>query len=146
MFLADDLHVYILVVVFVHCCHGPVVSEPEVDGVGGLLQGDAGPGDVGWDVGKEGGVFGAEVVVFWSRGGRVRGWVFGLDRGRVCLELTSLSVFDVPDLRWRRWWKGTVFLDVVHEVDEVFLRLVRFHEEQCAVFSLNYTVCVARSC
>jgi hypothetical protein len=63
--LSDDLHVYVFVVVAVHGCHGALVPEPEVDGVGALFEGDAGPGDVGGDVGEEGVVFSAEVVVFF---------------------------------------------------------------------------------
>jgi hypothetical protein len=63
--LPDDLHVYVFVVVAVHGCHGALVPQPEVDGVCVLFEGDAGPGDVGGDVGEEGVVFGAEVVVFF---------------------------------------------------------------------------------
>jgi len=62
--LPDDLHVYVFVVVAVQGRHGAFVAEPEVYGVGVLFEGDAGPGDVGGDVGEEGVVFGAEVVIF----------------------------------------------------------------------------------
>lgn len=43
------------------------VSEPEVDRFGRFAQRDAGEWRAGcWDVGEEGFVFVAEVVVFWG--------------------------------------------------------------------------------
>lgn len=62
--LSDHLGVDVLVVVAVQGCGGARVAEPEVYCVGALGEGDAGPGDVGGNVGKEGAVLGAEVVVF----------------------------------------------------------------------------------
>lgn len=72
----DDLHVHVLVVVAVQGRCGALVAQPEVDGVCALLEGDARPGDVGGDVGEEGLVFSAEVVVFWllDRGLGLVGW------------------------------------------------------------------------
>lgn len=59
-----NLHIQILVVVVVQRRHAARVAEPEVDCLRGALEGDAGPWD-GWlDVGVEGEVFVAEVVVF----------------------------------------------------------------------------------
>ena len=67
MFPAEDLDVDVLVVVLVQGGGGEGVADPEVDGVGALLEGDASPGDVALDVGEEGGVFTAQVVVFCGR-------------------------------------------------------------------------------
>lgn len=63
MLLPEDLDVYVLVVVFVQGGCGCRTSEPEIDCVGGLVQRDAGEGDAGRDVCKQGLVFVAQVVV-----------------------------------------------------------------------------------
>lgn len=69
------LDVHVLVVVLVQGRDGARVADPEVDGVGLLLQRDAGEGDVARDVVEEAAVFGAEVVVLWSPFSRVGlGW------------------------------------------------------------------------
>jgi hypothetical protein len=68
---AQDLHVDVLVVVFVQSGYAGAVAEPEVYGVGGCVEGDAGERDGGGDVSEEGGVFGAEIVVL---GLQVVGW------------------------------------------------------------------------
>jgi len=52
MLLAQDLDVDVLVVVFVEGCGGVRVADPEVDGLGGFLEGDSRKGDVGVDVGE----------------------------------------------------------------------------------------------
>lgn len=71
MLLPDDLHVDVLVVVLVQRGRRQRVADPEVDGVGGLLERDACPGDVLLHVREEGCVFVAEIVVLLeSSGGR----------------------------------------------------------------------------
>lgn len=85
MFLSADLDVDVLVVVFVQRSCGACVADPEVDGVGFLVECYTGEGDGGGNVGEEGGVFGVEVVVFCidcervAREGR-RGWTHGFAR------------------------------------------------------------------
>lgn len=61
--LADDLGVDVLVVVPVQGRDGPRVADPEVGGVGVLLEGYPGEGDVSRHVLREGQVLVAEVVV-----------------------------------------------------------------------------------
>ena len=63
MLFTENLHVNIFVVVFVQSGGRVRVSEPEVDGVGILLEGYAGEGDGVGHVGEEGSVFVAEIVV-----------------------------------------------------------------------------------
>ena len=63
MLAAEDLHVDVLVVVLVQGGHGARVADPEVDGVGLLLQGNACPGYVALDVAEERGVLVPQVVV-----------------------------------------------------------------------------------
>ena len=131
MLLPHDLHVHILVVVAVHGRHGAFVPQPEVDGVGALFEGYAGPGDVGWDVVEEGVVFGAEVVVFcfglkgWLEGEMK--WICRLESGMVGRR-TSLSVLDIPYLRQRGNGRRTVLLYVLQEIDEILFSLVWFDE------------------
>lgn len=47
MLLAYDLHVDVLVVVFVQRGDGVRVADPEVDGFGGFLERDSRKGDAG---------------------------------------------------------------------------------------------------
>ncbi len=94
MLLPDHLHVDVLVVVPVQRGDRPGIADPEVDGVGagGVVEGDARPGDVAFYVCEEGRVFVAEVVILWgfavrqgSTGGSRKG-----ERG-----ITGLGVFDI---------------------------------------------------
>lgn len=60
-----DLDVDVLVVVPVERRDGPRVADPQVDGVGVLLQGDPGKGHGALDLVEEGAVLVPQVVVFW---------------------------------------------------------------------------------
>lgn len=59
---------------------------------------------------------------------------------------TGLGVFYVADFWWRGEGERTVFLDVVHELHEVFLRLVWFYEEEVAGVGFDYAVCITGRC
>lgn len=71
----QDLHVDVLVVVFMQGGGGVGVSEPEIDSVGGLLKGNACEWDTGGYVGEQCAVLVAEIVVLslgvtrWGGGG-----------------------------------------------------------------------------
>lgn len=76
----------------------PGIADPEVYGVGagGVLEGDARPGDVVLDVCEEGCILVAEVVVFW--GLVVREGCTGKGRGewgKGGKGVTGLGVFDI---------------------------------------------------
>jgi len=88
--LPGDLHVDVLVVVLVQGGHGARVADPEVDGVRVAGEGQAGPGDGARDVGKEGGVLVAEVVVLG----------LGVADFLLVLVLLLLLVVVVFGLRW----------------------------------------------
>ena len=64
---AGHLDVDVFVVVLVQRRHGTRVADPQVDGLGLALQGDAREGYVLLDVAEEGGVLVSEVVVFFKR-------------------------------------------------------------------------------
>jgi hypothetical protein len=61
------LHVDVFVVVLVERCGRSTVSQPEVDRIGRLFKGRAGKEYCGWYIREEGGVFGAEGVVFLKK-------------------------------------------------------------------------------
>jgi hypothetical protein len=64
VFLAGYLGVNVLVGVLVQCRDRSRVSDPQVGGVGVLLEGYTGEGDILWDVLGERQILVAEVVVF----------------------------------------------------------------------------------
>lgn len=167
MFLSANLHVYVLVVVFMQRRHGAFIPEPEIDRIGRLLERGAGPGYFRRDVLEEGLVFEAKVVVFWKKNpvsfeevllGPTRTWPArqGLlvNDGR----LTSLRIFNVSStalarsrvhlLRacpWSRSRKIRRFigLDVIEEDAEILVLFVRLDEEKASGFVLDEGVCVS---
>jgi hypothetical protein len=66
VFPAANLHVDVLVVVLVQGGGRAVIAEPEVDRVGRLLEGFSCEGNSWRDIGEEGRVFGAEVVILFE--------------------------------------------------------------------------------
>ena len=64
MLLSNNLNIDILVIIFVKRSSGKRVANPEVDGVGTLLESYACPGDIFLYMGEERGVFVPKVVVF----------------------------------------------------------------------------------
>jgi hypothetical protein len=66
------------------------------------------------------------------------------EKERGMARRTSLSIFYVPNLRWR--WNGccTVLLYVLQEIDEILFGLVRFDEQKRAIVQLDNAVCVTR--
>lgn len=64
MLFAHDLNVYVLIVVLVKYRDRLGVAYPQVDSIRVLLQGYPGKWDVSLDIGEQGNVFIAEVVIF----------------------------------------------------------------------------------
>ena len=62
--LPNNLHIDILIIIFVKCGYRSRVADPEVNSFRLLLERYPCPRDISLDVGKEGRVFVSEVIVF----------------------------------------------------------------------------------
>lgn len=65
MFASDNLDKYVFKVVLVDSGDGLGVADPEVNGIGWLLQGDASRRYVTWGIGEDVQIFISEIVIFW---------------------------------------------------------------------------------
>ena len=92
MLLPTDLDVDILVVVLVQCGHGAIVTDPNVDSIGVLLQSDSSEGDIIWYVSEQLAVLFAKVVILCTFVSK------STSTGQVERKLTSLRIFYNPGL------------------------------------------------
>lgn len=67
MLLPTHLDIQILVVVLVQCRYRSLITDPEINGIGFLLQCDPSKGDVSRYVFEKTAVLLSQVVVFWTR-------------------------------------------------------------------------------